>query len=227
MRLTRLRAQHSEALYHSRRSLRHARDDIPRLEERIANISEDLKIRQNTQGDAFALKIAKQTFRGREMAGEALRLLADKNHLNDKIVEVGTFAGFVLQIWPERTREIMLKGKNAYAAKISDSALGTISSLEYVIRSLDGHANELRTQLTTARRRIEELLPLIDKPFEHEERLQSLVLRQQEIMKALDLTKNQASNQLSAEEVPIVEEVIQPENVIAVEDKPKVKMAIA
>jgi len=46
-------------------------------------------------------------------------------------------------------------------------------------------------------------------------------------MKALDLTKNQASNQLSAEEVPIIEEVIQPENVVAIEEKPKIRMAVA
>jgi N12 class adenine-specific DNA methylase len=227
MRLTRLRAQHSEALFHSRRSLRHALEDIPQLEERISNMSDDLKMRQNTQADAFALKIGKQTFRGREAAGETLNRLAQKHLLDDKIIEVGSFAGFTLQFWPERTHEIMVRGKNAYVAKISDSALGTISSMEHVIRSLDDHAKELRHTLTATQRRIEELRPHIDKPFDHEEKLQTLVQRQQEIMKALDLTKNQASNQLSAEEVPVVEEVIQPENVIAIEKKPKIRMAAA
>jgi chromosome segregation ATPase len=99
--------------------------------------------------------------------------------------------------------------------------------MEHVIRSLDDHAKELRHTLTATQRRIEELRPHIDKPFDHEEKLQTLVQRQQEIMKALDLTKNQASNQLSAEEVPVVEEVIQPENVIAIEKKPKIRMAAA
>ena len=136
MRLSRLRSQHSEALFHARRSLRHAQEDIPRLEERIANVSDDLKMRQNTQGDAFAIKIGNQIFRGREAAGEALNRLAEKYHLGDKMIEVGSFAGFSLQLWPERTREIVLKGKNAYIAKISDSALGTISSMEHVVRSL-------------------------------------------------------------------------------------------
>jgi N12 class adenine-specific DNA methylase len=227
MRLTRLRSQHSEALFHARRSLRHAQEDVPRLEERIANVSDDLKIRLNTQGDAFALKIGKQIFKGREAAGEALNRLAEKYHLDDKMIEVGSFAGFNLQLWPERTKEIVLKGKNAYVAKISDSALGTISSMEHVVRSLDGHANELRNTLTATQRRIEELRPHVDKPFDHEEKLQTLVQRQQEIMKALDLNKNQASNQLSAEEVPVIEETIQPENIIAIEEKPKIRMAVA
>src|SRR6202453_1412930 len=87
MRLTRLRSQHSEALFHTRRSLRHAHEDIPQLEQKIANIGDDLKIRQNTQGDAFAMKIGKQTFRGREAAGEELNRLAEKYHLDDKMIE--------------------------------------------------------------------------------------------------------------------------------------------
>jgi cell shape-determining protein MreC len=114
---------------------------------------------------------------------------------------VGSFAGFSLQLWSERAKEIVLKGKNAYTAKISDSALGTISSLEHMVRSLDDHAHELRNTLAATHRRIEELRPQVDKPFDHEEKLHALVQRQQELMKALDLNKNQASNQLSAEEV--------------------------
>jgi len=227
MRLTRLRSQHSEALFHTRRSLRHAHEDIPLLEEKIANMGDDLKIRQNTQGDAFSMKIGQQTFRGRETAGEALNRLAEKYHLHDRMIEVGSFAGFSLQHWPERTKEIVLKGKNAYIAKISDSALGTISSMEHVVRSLDDQAKEICNTLTATHRRIEELRPHVDKPFDHEVKLQTLVQRQQEIMQALDLNKNQASNQLSAEEVPIVEEVIQPENVITIENKPRSRMAVA
>jgi N12 class adenine-specific DNA methylase len=208
MRLNRLRGQHSETIFFNRRSLRHAREDVPRLQEKIANISEDLKLRQNTQGDAFSLKIGKQTFRGREAAGDALNRLAQHHHLNAKIAEVGSFAGFALQFWPERIGEIMIKGKNAYTAKISDSALGTISSMEHIVRSLDDHANDLRKTLAATQRRIEELRPHIDKPFDHEEKLQTLMHRQQEIMEALDLTKNQAASNLSAEETPVIEEAV-------------------
>jgi hypothetical protein len=164
-------------------------------------------VRHNTQGDAFALKIGNQVFKGREAAGEALNLLAEKHHLDDKILEVGSFAGFNLQFWPERPKEIVVKGKNAYMAKISESALGTISSMEHVVRSLDVHANELRNTLTSTHRRIEELRPHTDKSFDHDEKMQILVQRQQEIMKVLDLNKNQASNQLTAETEPIVEEI--------------------
>jgi N12 class adenine-specific DNA methylase/predicted O-methyltransferase YrrM len=227
MRLTRLRGQHSETLFFNRRSLRHAQEDVPRLDEKIANMGDDLKLRRNTQGDAFSLKIGNQTFRGREAAGESLIRLAQKHHLDDKIIDVGAFAGFTLQFWPERISEIMLKGKNAYPAKISESPLGTISSMEHVVRSLDDHTNQLQQTLATTLRKIEELKPHLASPFAHEEKLQSLIQRQQEIMDALDLTKDQASNRLSAEEVPVVEEIIQPENVVSIESSSGTKMAIA
>jgi regulator of replication initiation timing len=121
----------------------------------------------------------------------------------------------------------MLKGKNAYPAKISESPLGTISSMEHVVRSLDDHTNQLQQTLATTLRKIEELKPHLASPFAHEEKLQSLIQRQQEIMDALDLTKDQASNRLSAEEVPVVEEIIQPENVVSIESSSGTKMAIA
>jgi N12 class adenine-specific DNA methylase len=227
MRLTRLRGQHSETLFFNRRSLRHAQEDVPRLDEKITNMGADLKLRQNTQGDAFYLKIGKQTFRGREAAGESLNRLAQTHHLDDKIIDVGTFAGFTLQFWPERIGEIMVKGKNAYPAKISESSLGTISSMEHVVRSLDDHTNQYRETRTATLRKIEDLKPHVASPFPHEDKLQTLIHRQQEIMDTLDLTKDQASNRLSAEEVPIVEEIIQPENVVSIESGLSPKMAVA
>jgi hypothetical protein len=189
-------------------------------------MADDLKVRQNTQGDAFTMKIGPQTFRNREKAGEALIYLARKYVLSTKFTEVGYFAGFELQFWPDRVNEVILKGKNTYVAKISDSGLGTISSMEHLVRSLESHANDLRQTLAATHRKIEELLPHTDKPFDHEGRLQTLVQRQQELMKELDLTKNHASNQLSAEPAAEVEEVIQPTNAVTpFERKPKNKMA--
>ena len=43
-----------------------------------------------------------------------------------------------------------------------------------------------------------ELEAKVGAPFEHEAKLKSLTERQEEIVKALDLTRNQASNKLEA-----------------------------
>ena len=152
--------------------------------------------------------------------------LATKHHLSATVVDLGEFAGFTLQLWPERVKEMVLSGKNAYAANISDAPLGTISSLEHVVRSLDDRINECRNDLTGTQRRLEELSPHAHKPFEHEEKLQCLIHRQQEIVQALDLTKNQASNSLAAEPTSVVEESVQEGQLIAraINEKPKLAM---
>jgi hypothetical protein len=226
MRLNRLRSQHSETLFITRNSIRRAQEDIPRLEQKITNIQADLGIRQNTKGDAFTIEIENRFYQNREDAGDALNRLAAKHHLSAKLVEVGEFAGFRLQLWPERVKEIVLRGKNAYVANISDAPLGTISSLEHVVRSLDERITECRNDLTGTQHRLEELQPHAHKPFEHEEKLKGLIQRQQEIVQALDLTKNQASNSLAAEPIPIVEESVQEKESLTPVKKEKVKLTV-
>jgi hypothetical protein len=185
-----------------------------------------LGIRQNTKGDAFAIKIENRFHQNREEAGSALNRLAEKHHLSAKVVDVGEFAGFTLQLWPERVKEVVLRGMNAYVANISDAPLGTISSLEHVVRSLDERMNECRNDLAGTQRRLEELQPHAHKPFEHEEKLKGLIQRQQEIVQALDLTKNQASNSLAAEPTPVVEESVQEEQSITPAHKQKLKLTV-
>ena len=45
---------------------------------------------------------------------------------------------------------------------------------------------------------VAELEAKVGEPFEHEAKLKTLTQRQEEIVKALDLTRNQASNRLDA-----------------------------
>jgi N12 class adenine-specific DNA methylase len=219
MRLTRLRSQHDETLYVTRRSLRYAQEELPQIERKITNLEADLAARQPTKGDEFSIKIGTQTYHQREISGEALNRLAAKHLFETKSIKVGTFAGFSLEFWPHRVKEIVICGKNDYAASVSDSPLGTISSLEHAIRSLDERRKTYRENFVNTQRRIEELGLYADKPFEHEEKLTNLIRRQQEIFQTLDLTKNQASNQLSAEQVSVMEGAIQAENSISTDEE--------
>jgi type II secretory pathway component PulF len=83
--------------------------------------------------------------------------------------------------------------------------------------------SECRNDLAGTQRRLEELQPHAHKPFEHEEKLKGLIQRQQEIVQALDLTKNQASNSLAAEPTLVVEESSREGQSIttAIKEKPK------
>ena len=93
--------------------------------------------------------------------------------------------------------DILLKGKNTYPANISDSGLGTIRSMEYVIQNLDDCQGRYCRELAECEKHNRELESKIGQPSEYEDKLQSPALRQQEISRALGITKNQASSDLN------------------------------
>ena len=113
---------------------------------------------------------------------------------------VGELAGFavVLRASALEHTELVLKGANLYSASISDSAHGTTRSLEHAVQSLDQKLAQTEKDVAESRKRMAELEGKVGEPFEHEAKLKSLTERQDEIVKALDLTRNQASNKLDA-----------------------------
>src|SRR5437899_4381780 len=123
-----------------------------------------------------------------------------KNRFGDE-VRVGRFAGFDLFLRPafSDTVEVVLRGKNSYSARVTDTALGTIRSVESTIQGFEERATKMEADVLDCHKRAKELEGKIGAPFEHEKRYQELTLRQGEIEEKLDLTKNQAPSQADAE----------------------------
>jgi N12 class adenine-specific DNA methylase len=200
-RLTRLRSQHGESQYRIRSQARHFKEEIPGLAQRIENLKIDLTARQDTRGDAFEIEIAKMLYKDRAIAGELINRIAQRAAGGTGEQPIGLFAGFQLCARPTFLQrvEIVLKGKNHYVANVAETPLGTIRSVEYTAQNMEEKLQGWQRDLGEAEKNSRELEAKIGQPFEHESKLQSLVLRQQELENALDITKNQASNALSAE----------------------------
>ena len=116
-------------------------------------------------------------------------------------VHIGRFAGFALFLRPglNSNAEIVVRGKNSYSARVTDTALGTIRSLETTIHGFEERATTMEADILDCHKRAKELEGKIGAPFEHEKRYQQLTRRQGEIEEKLDLTKNQAPSQADAE----------------------------
>ena len=125
-----------------------------------------------------------------------------KNRFGDDI-RIGHFAGFDLFLRPSfnNTVEVVVRGKNSYAASVTDTALGTIRSLEATVQGFEERAGRLETDIADAHKRAKELEGKVGAQFEKEERYQHLCRRQNEIEEKLDLTKNQAPSQVDATSV--------------------------
>jgi len=81
---------------------------------------------------------------------------------------------------------------------VTDTALGTVRSLEATVQGFEERAERLALDITDANKRVRELGEKVGAKFEREDRFQELTRRQSEIEEKLDLTKNQASSQVDA-----------------------------
>lgn len=169
---------------------------------RLTNLRQDISFRLDTSGDKFVIELDGQETNNRGIAGELILRRAEKlkNRFGDD-VRIGRFAGFDLFLRPSfnNTVDVVVRGKNSYAARVTDTALGTIRSLEATVQGFEERAVKLDADIADAHKRIKELETKVGTPFEKEEHYQSLCRRQSEIEEQLDLTKNQAPSQVEAE----------------------------
>jgi hypothetical protein len=106
---------------------------------------------------------------------------------------IGSIGGFPISV--ERLDEratLLIHGKHSYRANVSDSATGTIASLEHAVDSIEDRLRERETDLAQSGRQSADLAKQLDQPFVHDEKLATAFNRQQEIIAALEITKNQA-----------------------------------
>ena len=197
-RLGRLHCEHQETSYKLRSRVRHLNDELPRLELRLEAVRRDLVTRQDTSGDSFVMLIDGQAIRDRGIAGELLLRRAERLRGTRKELLAGNLGGFQIVIADNFMGgpEIVLKGDTTYTAKVTDTAHGTLRSVEHTIQHLEEVAETLTRNIADTRKRLTDTQAQVDAPFEYSGRLAELVQRQKEIEDELDLTKNQASAQL-------------------------------
>ena len=198
MRLTRLKRQHAESHYQMRHRIRRLNDNAVILEREIANIREDLRTRTSTRGDNFVMTVKNESFTDRVKAGRALVFFAAAVKPFESTKPIGTIGGFPISVerFDERAT-LLIHGKHSYRANVSDSATGTIASLEHALDSIEERLRERETDLAQSRRQSVDLTKQLEQPFEHEDKLTSAAKRQQDIITALDITKNQGAPILS------------------------------
>jgi hypothetical protein len=83
---------------------------------------------------------------------------------------------------------MILRGKNSYAARVTDTALGTIRSVQSVVQGFEERATRLESDIRDSQKRREEAK--VGAPLEHEKRYHQLSKRQSEIKEKVDLTRN-------------------------------------
>ena len=171
------------------------------------------------------MTVQKETFTDRTKAGRALVFLAAAMRPFQTSKQIGSIGGFPLTIQRLEARSsVTIHGKHTYEANVSDNALGTISSIEHALSSLDERLREREADVKQYQRQSDDLTKQLNQPFEHEEKLTAATKRQQEIVAALDLTKNQAP--AAAEEGPPAESEVIQESPEPVKSRPAITASV-
>ena len=198
--LDQLRASHVNQQYKIRRELASLPDQIDRLKKYHAAVSSDIATRDTHADEDFVMKVGNREFSGkgaREEAGNALNTVV-MSWRDDKTLRVrGHYRGFEIlsrgSDFKDGRPDIYVRGKATYEANLNpESPLGTIASIDHVLRSLDKRAEDEQHDIERHEKALSDYRAQLGKPFEHELRLKELLAKQAQLNAVLDLDKHDA-----------------------------------
>jgi hypothetical protein len=173
------------------------------LEKKLALYAEDATRIEPQTMQSIAVELARRKIAGPDAVGEALRGLVksakEEVRTASRMIErvVGRFGGFDLGILAARgdeTPSLYLAGHCLYNAEPYQTGPALVAALLAALESVGKHHADTVAQLATRRKRLEDLRLELARPFEHEGRLADLLVRQRELLKQLDLDKDEAGS---------------------------------
>ncbi|MDB5337570.1 MAG: Helicase, C-terminal, partial [Planctomycetaceae bacterium] len=175
---------------------------IEALERKIDLYAKDCKRIEPQTMQGIVLELSGRRVMGADAVGDALRpmIRSAKEDLRtaSRAIEriIGRFAGFELGVYASRstaspTPNLYLVGNCIYHADPYQTGPGLVAALLAVLESIQKHHTESVTQLEMKRKRLEDIKREMERPFEYENRLVELLARQHELLKLLDLDKDE------------------------------------
>jgi hypothetical protein len=196
-RLDVLRAAHVNQQFDIGKQVQELPGQIARAKANRAGLLQDIA-RRNAKGTKeFTITIAGRAYAGknaREEAGKALaQVMAGVLWEKDReLQQVGSYKGFPIMGGHNGTLMLLyLQGAHTYEARPNtENPLGTIYSIEAMLRSLDRHAQDEQAEIARKEKALADYTGQLGRPFEHEERLRGLLVQQADINRSLDLDKS-------------------------------------
>ena len=184
---------------------------IEALDKKISLYAQDVARIEPQTLQGMALELAGRSVTGPDAVGDALRGLVkpakeEVRTSSTRLIErvVGRFGGFDLGILAARGEDVpnlYLSGHCLYNAEPYQTGPALVSGLMAALESVSKHHADAVAQLEVRRKRLEDIRLELARPFEHEGRLVNLLARQRELLKQLDLDKDEAgSAKVDAEE---------------------------
>jgi N12 class adenine-specific DNA methylase len=198
--LDQLRASHLNQQHNIRWQVKNLPDDIHRSTETAERIAKDIATRDANTTDEFTMTVGNRTFSGKGAREESAKALNEVilSWANDQTTQVrAKFKGFEIlsrghAFGGDNDPELYVRGALTYRAQLNpENPVGTIQSIEHVLRNLDRKAEDEKKEIQRQEKIFTDYKGQLDRPFEHEQRLKELLTKQAQLNAALDLDKNE------------------------------------
>jgi N12 class adenine-specific DNA methylase len=182
------------------------RSEMTRLPERIRSsqkiaggLEADIATRDANSSEDFTMTVGRRTYSGKGAREEAANALNEAilSWSHDQSPQVrARFKGFDIvsrghALGSDNPPDLYVRGALSYQAQLNPmSPLGTMQSIEHTLRSLDRKAEQERADTHRHEKALSEYRGQLGRPFEHEERLRELLVKQAELNASLDLDKS-------------------------------------
>src|SRR5579875_2007417 len=190
--LDQLRAAHINQQYEITKAIRGLPERIKQSQEYRSHLLEDIGTRNRHEKGEFAMTIGGQQFSGKDAREAAVNTLTEvvmAGKEDTTLRVIGSYRGFEIvskanYYETEKGRffvdpELYLRGKGMYRFNLnSESAAGTLASMEYILRSLDENARREKEFIENRENELADYKEQQGKPFEHEDRLRDLLVKQ-------------------------------------------------
>ncbi|GKX32338.1 hypothetical protein SH1V18_48180 [Vallitalea longa] len=199
-RLSVLKSGYKREWYNMQDTLAILPNKIDKLEKVKSQYEEDLKARKNINDNKFSMVIFNNVFNDPKKAGIALNE-SFKDLAADGKKEIGNYRGFkIIVSYYGIAKKIMLttnsKG-NDNIVECSKMPLTTINRMNNKLDSFEEEIKDVCTKIEKNRISVNNIQDALNKPFEYEEKLQELIVRQKE----LDALLNKDNEEKQVQEI--------------------------
>jgi N12 class adenine-specific DNA methylase len=198
--LDQLRSSHINQQHNIRWEIKSLPEKIEREQKYHAAVSADIGTRNGHGEEDFTIEVGNREFSGKDArvnAGNALNTVI-MSWRDDKTLKVrGHFKGFEILsrggAFKDSEPDLFIRGKETYKANLNpENPLGTIASIDSVLRSLDKRAEDEQRDIERHEKALADYKAQLNRPFEHEARLKELLAKQAQLNASLDLDKHDA-----------------------------------
>ena len=231
-----LKANHTSQQYEMQdKALKYYPQKIAETKLLIEALTADLPTVQAhpVKDDAFSMTVMGQTYTERKAAGEAVIKACMLMDDPEKIVDLGEFRGFPMQLRCDGSKfRVTMKQNLTYSAELSDDAVGNVTRINNALESLAERLDAQKARLTTLESELENAKEEADRPFPKEEELREKSARLNQLNRELSRPdKKEDEQEQEVEESPDLEDAGEPAPVVpmpaaAAGHKPSIRQAL-